>query len=88
VSDAKATAKPEAGPPPNAGAGAPASTGSDVPLPASGPRPAVVIFDKVGKTFENGHVAIRDVTFTVHDLPDRMEFVTILGPSGCGKSTV
>jgi NitT/TauT family transport system ATP-binding protein len=47
-----------------------------------------VQFDGVGKTFANGHTAIRDVTFTVHDLPDRMEFVTILGPSGCGKSTV
>ena len=31
---------------------------------------------------------IRDVTFTVPDLPDKGEFVAILGPSGCGKSTV
>jgi ABC-type nitrate/sulfonate/bicarbonate transport system ATPase subunit len=54
----------------------------------SQPASAVVFFEKVGKTFENGHVAIRDVTFTVQDLPERMEFVTILGPSGCGKSTV
>ncbi len=58
------------------------------PQPAAEPKPPVVTFDKVGKTFDNGHTAIRDVTFTVHDLPDRMEFVTILGPSGCGKSTV
>jgi NitT/TauT family transport system ATP-binding protein len=31
---------------------------------------------------------IRDVTFSVPDLPGIGEFVTILGPSGCGKSTV
>ncbi len=59
------------------------------PRPQSvGQRPPVVVFDKVSKTFENGYTAIRDVTFTVHDLPDRMEFVAILGPSGSGKSTL
>jgi NitT/TauT family transport system ATP-binding protein len=47
-----------------------------------------VVFDRVSKTYENGFTAIRDVSFVVTDLPDRMEFVTILGPSGCGKSTV
>ena len=31
---------------------------------------------------------IRDVTFSVPDLPDKGEFIAILGPSGCGKSTV
>jgi len=31
---------------------------------------------------------IRDVTFSVPDLPDKGEFISILGPSGCGKSTV
>ena len=50
--------------------------------------PAVVSFDKVGKTYENGFTAIREVTFRVEDNPGRMEFVTILGPSGCGKSTI
>ncbi len=59
------------------------------PTPDSRPLvPPVVTFDTVSKTFDNGYTAIRDVTFTVRDLPDRMEFVTILGPSGCGKSTV
>ncbi len=31
---------------------------------------------------------IRDVTFSVPDLPGKGEFIAILGPSGCGKSTV
>jgi len=51
-------------------------------------QPPVVLFDKVTKTYENGFTAIKDVSFVVHDIPDKMEFVTILGPSGCGKSTV
>ena len=50
--------------------------------------PPVVVFDRVTKTFDNGFTAIKDVSFVVDDLPDKMEFVTILGPSGCGKSTV
>jgi len=91
VSDAKPA--PEGSPAaPNATAAAAAASppaAADVqPPPAHLKRPAVVTFDRVGKTFANGHVAIRDVSFTVHDLPDRMEFVTILGPSGSGKSTV
>ncbi len=52
---------------------------------------AVVEFRNVTKRFgdpQNGFTAIRDVTFTVKDRPDRGEFVAILGPSGCGKSTV
>ena len=54
--------------------------------PAS--RPPIVSFDRVGKTYANGFTAIRDVTFTIEDKPDEMEFITILGPSGCGKSTI
>src|SRR5262245_46713327 len=50
--------------------------------------PPVVIFEGVGKTYDNGFTAIRDVSFVVEDVPDKMEFITILGPSGCGKSTV
>jgi ABC-type nitrate/sulfonate/bicarbonate transport system ATPase subunit len=57
--------------------------------PASGsPNPPVVVFDRVTKTYDNGFTAIKDVSFCVEDIPDKMEFVTILGPSGCGKSTV
>jgi NitT/TauT family transport system ATP-binding protein len=49
--------------------------------------PRVVEFDRVTKRFDDLTV-IRDVTFSVADLPDKGEFIAILGPSGCGKSTV
>jgi NitT/TauT family transport system ATP-binding protein len=52
------------------------------------PVPPVVRFEKVSKTFEDGYTAIRDVTFTVENRPDKGEFIAILGPSGCGKSTI
>ena len=55
--------------------------------PAPGHPPDVVEFRGVTKRF--GRVTIiRDVTFTVPNLPGKGEFITILGPSGCGKSTV
>jgi NitT/TauT family transport system ATP-binding protein len=47
----------------------------------------VVDFRNVTKRFGELTV-IRDVTFSVPDLPDKGEFIAILGPSGCGKSTV
>jgi NitT/TauT family transport system ATP-binding protein len=49
--------------------------------------PNVVEFQNVTKRFGNLTV-IRDVTFSVKDLPGKGEFIAILGPSGCGKSTV
>src|SRR5918996_4538070 len=49
--------------------------------------PNVVEFSHVTKRFGDLTV-IRDVTFSVPDLPDKGEFIAILGPSGCGKSTV
>ena len=49
--------------------------------------PNIVEFRNVTKRFGDLTV-IRDVTFSVPDLPGTGEFVTILGPSGCGKSTV
>lgn len=52
------------------------------------PRPPIVEFAGVSKTYDNGFTAIKDVTFRVEDLPGRGEFITILGPSGCGKSTI
>jgi NitT/TauT family transport system ATP-binding protein len=57
--------------------------------PAASPVPApnIVDFKHVTKRFGNLTV-IRDVTFSVSDLPDKGEFIAILGPSGCGKSTV
>src|SRR5690606_28056140 len=46
----------------------------------------------VTKTFGAGtkeaFTAIRDVSFSVEDLPGKGEFITMVGPSGCGKSTV
>src|SRR5437588_10050432 len=55
--------------------------------PATDRLPNVVEFRGVTKRF-GGLTVIRDVTFSVPDLPDKGEFVAILGPSGCGKSTV
>jgi NitT/TauT family transport system ATP-binding protein len=81
----RVSANPAGTPAPEASV-APAVSTAAPSVPAE--RPPVVVFDKVTKTFENGFTAIKDVSFVVHDLPDRMEFVTILGPSGCGKSTV
>src|SRR5438093_4812895 len=51
------------------------------------PTPNVVDFRSVTKRFGDTTV-IRDVTFSVADLPDKGEFIAILGPAGCGKSTV
>jgi len=56
-----------------------------VPIPAAAPN--IVDFDRVTKRFGSVTV-IRDVTFSVRDLPNKGEFIAILGPSGCGKSTV
>ena len=59
------------------------------PSPVMPPSaPPVVLFDRVTKTYDNGFTAIKNVSFVVEDIPNKMEFVTILGPSGCGKSTV
>ena len=57
--------------------------------PAAAPAavPNVVDFKNVTKKFGDLTV-IRDVTFSVEDLPGKGEFIAILGPSGCGKSTV
>jgi NitT/TauT family transport system ATP-binding protein len=62
------------------------------PVPAApGGLPELVRFDKVTKSFGVGaeaRVAIQDVSFVVHDLPNTGELVAVVGPSGCGKSTV
>src|SRR5271169_6397492 len=47
------------------------------------PRPLIRL-TKVGKTYQNGTLALTDVDLTVAD----GEFVSLLGPSGCGKSTL
>jgi ABC-type nitrate/sulfonate/bicarbonate transport system ATPase subunit len=52
----------------------------------------VVEFKGVSKTFVSPdgteHVAVKDVSFQVEDLPGKGEFIAVLGPSGCGKSTI
>lgn len=52
----------------------------------------VVQFKNVTKTYnlgrQNEFTAIKDVDFTIEDIPHHGEFITIVGPSGCGKSTV
>ncbi len=55
------------------------------------PRPDVVVFKNVTKSFGHGpetKVAIQDVCFVVEDKPDVGELIAIVGPSGCGKSTL
>jgi NitT/TauT family transport system ATP-binding protein len=58
-----------------------------VPEPPAAAVPNVVDFRNVTKRF-GALTIIKDVTFSVEDLPEKGEFITILGPSGCGKSTV
>lgn len=48
----------------------------------------IVEFHNVTKVFEDGCVAIKDVSFCVPNRPEHGEFIPILGPSGCGKSTL
>ena len=54
--------------------------------------PLVVDFNNVTKTYDVGtareFTAIRDVSFSVADIPKIGEFIGVLGPSGCGKSTM
>ena len=47
----------------------------------------VVEFRHVTVRFGN-FTAINDVSFSIDDVPDRGEFITMIGPSGCGKSTL
>ena len=53
--------------------------------------PDVVTFKHVSKTFGSGpdaKLALQDINFTIEDLPNVGELITIVGPSGCGKSTI
>ena len=68
----------------------PPSSASEQPAKQSA-LPELVAFRNVTKSFGEGaqaKVAIQDVSFVVHDLPNKGELITIVGPSGCGKSTV
>ncbi|WP_238368209.1 ABC transporter ATP-binding protein [Mesobacterium pallidum] len=44
---------------------------------------AKIQFDGVGKRYDNGAHAVRDLNLTIED----GEFMVVVGPSGCGKST-
>ena len=44
----------------------------------------MIIFDKVGKTYENGYVALEDINFHI----EKGEFVFLVGSSAAGKSTI
>ena len=44
---------------------------------------ASVLFDHVTKRFDDGTVAVGDLTLTVNE----GEFLILVGPSGCGKTT-
>jgi putative spermidine/putrescine transport system ATP-binding protein len=46
--------------------------------------PALVVFDKVSKSYDGRHYVVRDLDLAV----SRGEFVTLLGPSGAGKTTI
>jgi len=64
------------------------ATGPDVgdhpPGGGDGGNGSVMIhLDRVGKTYDDGTVAVRELTLDVR----RGEMVVLVGPSGCGKST-
>lgn len=92
ASPAAADPAPAAVAPSTAAAAAPASVAAaSAPVAATAPRPHVVEFRDVSKTYGSGaraYTAIKNINFVVDDRPDHGEFVSILGPSGCGKSTI
>jgi NitT/TauT family transport system ATP-binding protein len=52
------------------------------------PDDLIVEFEGVTKIYDDGCIAIQDISFKVENKPGRGEFVCVLGPSGCGKSTI
>lgn len=70
----------------------PDSTGPTSPTaPSKTELAELVVFKNVTKKFGEGsqaRVALQDISFTIHDLPNVGELIAIVGPSGCGKSTL
>src|SRR5262245_13127959 len=54
------------------------------PAATQPPRPVVIEFSRVTKTYPSGDVGVDDVSFTVR----RGEFVFLVGSTGSGKSTI
>jgi NitT/TauT family transport system ATP-binding protein len=66
------------------------ATSANAPATSTG-LPIVIKFTNVTKSFGHGaaaQIALKDVSFTIEDLPDTGELISIVGPSGCGKSTL
>jgi NitT/TauT family transport system ATP-binding protein len=51
------------------------------------PGTSIIEFKNVSVRFDD-FTALRQVNFTIEDIPDAGEFVAMVGPSGCGKSTI
>ena len=52
---------------------------------------SLISFKQVGKNYPvdgSEKVVLKDISFEVHDQPNKGEFLVFLGPSGCGKSTI
>jgi len=65
-------------------AGSSTVAGGDAGRAAARARRELVRLERVGKTFANGTVALKDLDLVIGE----HEFLSVLGPSGCGKSTV
>jgi ABC-type nitrate/sulfonate/bicarbonate transport system ATPase subunit len=63
------------------------SLSTDSFVTASPSESPIVEFRNVTVRF-GSFTALHDVSFTVENVPDRGEFVSMIGPSGCGKSTI
>jgi NitT/TauT family transport system ATP-binding protein len=61
-----------------------ATASRDATAQARGDSTPLISIQGVEKTYQNGTIALHDISFDVID----GEFVSLVGPSGCGKSTL